>query len=1163
MPTAVRPALYATLACGALLWAAALANGETTPSPAASELTAERVERLQREVEAANELPEEVRVAAGEALRAALVELTAAAEFSARAEAFAEETTSVGDRVAEAKRQLDAVPSAAQALEDGSLPDLQKSLSELELRLAAERKALASAEAQPQTRAQRRKEVRARIAAVQESLKDAGSPTPATAANKHATLDVARGAERTAHRMALQQELLSLESELAKYDAEETADLLRLRADLASRQASHTEKAVQRLTERVKVLREADAADSVRKAHLEAVVATPVLKSHAERNQALAETAQAIARKLSQAEQDLKAAQDALSQLSKQFERARNKVETVGLTSSVGALLRKQRTTLPDTSLRQASVSARRSLIDETQYQLFEYGDERQELGDVDELARSIVAEAGAQDGDRAAFLEKASRELLDRKRDYLDSLLKTCNKYFDTLVELDTTDQQVVSLSRDYADFIDERVLWIRSGKLLSKDFGVDDSDLWLVNPSRWGGLAEALLGDARRHPVAYLAVASLFLFVLSRGRPLRRRLAETGEAAAKVNCRTLRPTLDAGATTLLIALAWPAACVLMAWRVGQAGGHDPFALAVGQGLLFLGLVWAPLELFRQVCRPRGLGEAHFAWAASTTEGIRRRLRWFTFLALPFAFLSAALLAIDKTNGHDSIERLAFIAGMLTLGLFAFRMLSPTGVLRGHVAYHPGGWVDRLRLFWPWLAAATPVSLAGLAFAGYYYTAQVLSLRLFVTCCFLSALVVLRSLLLRMLFLRRRALSIDQARERAAAANAAAAAAGEPGSSAAVAGIVTETPQSDLSAHSLQTRRLLTTGMFAASIVGLWLIWVQVLPALGMLDRYPLWSNSPGAAVAMAAPSPMGVAAPTGAADQKPAAAPRRAASEDLVTLSDLALALLIVFVTFVLARNGPGLLEMSVLQQLPLDASVRYAITTLVSYAIVLVGVVVSCSTIGLQWSQVQWLATALTFGLAFGLQEMFANFVAGLIILLERPIRVGDVVTVDDVSGVVSKIRIRATSITNWDRKEYVVPNKEFITGRLLNWTLSDKVNRIVINIGVAYGSDTDRARELLLEAANNHPLVLKDPPSIATFEGFGDNSLNLVLRAYLESLDGRLDVIHELHTAIDKAFRAEKIEIAFPQRDLHIRTAPGGLKLALDAEQAAPNESQEAA
>ena len=313
------------------------------------------------------------------------------------------------------------------------------------------------------------------------------------------------------------------------------------------------------------------------------------------------------------------------------------------------------------------------------------------------------------------------------------------------------------------------------------------------------------------------------------------------------------------------------------------------------------------------------------------------------------------------------------------------------------------------------------------------------------------------------------------------------------------------------------------------------------------MLDQWPLWTTTSSARVVEQELAPASsLAAET--SKSQPVATTRTEFHKTSITVSDVAVAILIAVITCLSARDVPGLLEISLLQRLPLDASVRYAITSLVSYGIVLLGVTVACSNIGLRWSQIQWLATALTFGLAFGLQEIFANFVAGLIILFERPVRVGDVVTVDDVTGVVSRIRIRATSITNWDRKEYVVPNKEFITGRLLNWTLSDKVNRIVINVGIAYGSDTERARELLLKAANDHDLILKDPPSVATFEGFGDNSLNFTLRTFLPGMENRLRVIHELHTAIDQAFRDAEIEIAFPQRDLHIRSAPEALGLA---------------
>ena len=200
-----------------------------------------------------------------------------------------------------------------------------------------------------------------------------------------------------------------------------------------------------------------------------------------------------------------------------------------------------------------------------------------------------------------------------------------------------------------------------------------------------------------------------------------------------------------------------------------------------------------------------------------------------------------------------------------------------------------------------------------------------------------------------------------------------------------------------------------------------------------------------------------------------------------------------------------------------------------------------------IGVGWSKVQWLVAAVTFGLGFGLQEIFANFVSGLIILFERPMRVGDVVTVSGVSGIVSRIRMRATTITDWDRKELIVPNKEFITGQLVNWTLSDRVLRIVFRVGVAYGSDTRLVHRLLLKAAAEHPSVLSDPPPQALFVAFADSTLAFELRVYVPGLEVYGAVQHELNTAIDSSFRTAGIEIAFPQCDVHVRSIDSVLSI----------------
>jgi small-conductance mechanosensitive channel len=226
-------------------------------------------------------------------------------------------------------------------------------------------------------------------------------------------------------------------------------------------------------------------------------------------------------------------------------------------------------------------------------------------------------------------------------------------------------------------------------------------------------------------------------------------------------------------------------------------------------------------------------------------------------------------------------------------------------------------------------------------------------------------------------------------------------------------------------------------------------------------------------------------------------------------------------------------------------MDRGIQFAITTLSRYAIVVVGLVMAFNQIGINWSKVQWLVAAMTVGLAFGLQEIFANFVSGLIILFERPMRVGDIVTSGEITGKVSQIQIRATTIQTWDNKELVVPNKEFVTGRLMNWTLTDPQLRISFLVGVAYGSDTAQVEQALYAVARQHPDVLKDPEPTVAFMNFGASSLDFDLRLSIPNLDVLMKVRHEINTAIDQAFRKANIEIPFPQQDLHVRTIAAGL------------------
>ncbi|WP_018652879.1 mechanosensitive channel MscK [Actinobacillus capsulatus] len=256
-------------------------------------------------------------------------------------------------------------------------------------------------------------------------------------------------------------------------------------------------------------------------------------------------------------------------------------------------------------------------------------------------------------------------------------------------------------------------------------------------------------------------------------------------------------------------------------------------------------------------------------------------------------------------------------------------------------------------------------------------------------------------------------------------------------------------------------------------------------------------------------------------------------------ITLLNLLVAFGILFVTYVLIRNLSGLLEALVFSNLKLSQGTPYTVTTLLTYLLIVLGATLAFATLGMSWSKLQWLFTALSVGLGFGMQEIVANFVSGIIILFERPVRIGDMITIGTFNGTVSKIRIRATTLIDNDSKEVIVPNKAFITERIVNWALTTSMTRLVISVGVAYGSDLDLVKRLLLQAAEENPSVLKDPAPVAYFLAFGASTLDHELRVHVGQISDRMRTVDELNRRINQLFAEHNIEIAFNQLDIFIK------------------------
>jgi potassium efflux system protein len=512
-----------------------------------------------------------------------------------------------------------------------------------------------------------------------------------------------------------------------------------------------------------------------------------------------------------------------------------------------------------------------------------------------------------------------------------------------------------------------------------------------------------------------------------------------------------------------------------------------------------------------KQVCRDGGLAIAHFGHEPAQIIAIRRGVGWLQWIGIPCVGLVVLADALGDELLIASVGRGALIVALSTLTLILWSWLGPKSPLS---LAHRGG-IFRLRATRRVIAVGLfliPIALIGATSGGYHYAAVQLGSRVVATLAIVTILLIARGLALRWLLIAYRRAAIRSNQERREALALARESVGHAESD--LPKMIEVGTAGELSHINEQAKQLLGLVVALVAAIGLFLVWHEFLPALQVVFGRELWINS---------------LATTGTAGEPV-----------WVTAGDLLLAVAILGMTVVACKNLPSLLEISLLQHLRWDAGARYAAQTLTRYILAIVGVIAAGYQLGIGWSSIQWLVAAMTVGLGFGLQEIFANFVSGIILLFERPVRIGDTVTINDVTGTVTRIQIRATTILDWDNKELIVPNKEFVTGNLVNWTLSSQSLRLVLKVGIAYGTDTRLATSLLYKIAAESTDVLKDPEPIVVFTEFGDSSLNFELRLFVAGTTAYRKARHELNLAINDTFRQHKIEIAFPQRDVHIRT-----------------------
>ena len=1037
-------------------------SGEIVETPSAADMSLKKLKSIRAEIEASTDLTDSAK-------KSTLAFLDQGIRFREQsdltkkdAESFAQTIQSAPKRIKEIEDELERPTplleseEVLKAVQDLDLENLENKIRQEEAALIASKADLLKLTDQIVKEENAPQELRKLINNAKEGVKEVekkldAAPPP----NEPAAVIEARRISLITEKAKYQAEITTSEQRLAGQVV--YMSLLKAERDLAERQVENRESLLKVWKEVAQDRRQREAEQAVvgaEAAKFEAYKLPEPVQKEFDENVLLAEALDKVTREEALAAKDLENKDAQVKALEQEFKLAQDRIK-IGLRSeAIGLALREQHRSLPSFSGYRQDSARRQARMSELQTAHLDVERRIRDLADLDEETSRILQSASPIPEEKQVILRENVISLLVDRRDLLEKLETGYRRYFNALKNLEFIDHQMVRLADEFRKFLELNLMWIQSSKFLGP------SDLkqlpaavgWLLNPAHWWQLLHEIWDSFKQSPVLW-GIAWLFGIALLLGRRRARKdLEMVAKRVSHLATDSFLFTLRALLGTAFLAAGWPFLFALLAWQLSSLPMSNEFTLAAITGFKSVAQTLALYGFFYYICCKQGLAQAHFKWSEDVRKTLQRNLWLLLRILLPIVFIMQMETTVEY---GDSLGRLAFIAITIGLSFFISRILRFSGpIVSDMIKNHPKGLLVRLRYIWFPLAVGFPLLMTLLAILGYFYhTALTLAGLAVQTYELVLILSVIYHLLSRWLVVAKRRLAYEEAKRKAEEA-AKERERDKQDTDSELEGLEVTIDEEEITVDQMdeQTRNLVRNIIFFTTIVGLWLIWDQVLPAFRSIVDIRLWSYSTEV---------------EGVARTVP------------ITVYSLLLAVVIAAITFVSARNLPGVLEIVLLNRFSLDAGARYAFTTISRYVITGLGVIIAFNTIGFRWSQLQWLLAALSVGIGFGLQEIVANFISGIIILFERPVRVGDIVTVDNTTGIVSRIRIRATTITDWNRKEYIVPNKEFVTGRLLNWTLSSKVNRLVVTVGVAFGSDTELARELLIRAADEHPLVLEDP------------------------------------------------------------------------------------
>ncbi|MBZ6065466.1 miniconductance mechanosensitive channel MscM [Aeromonas schubertii] len=823
----------------------------------------------------------------------------------------------------------------------------------------------------------------------------------------------------------------------------------------------------------------------------------PLLQEQQQYNSSLSLQLETIEESIDRVRQEQSRVDKRLQELSELGSALREQMEWLQVSDAYGEDLRGKLSELPAPY----PLPKLESLIVKTRVAKRQYDNELAELGDLAQ-ARSRVEQGETLDRPQQLVLDsllKARRQLLTRLLDASDSLLQDQTR----LKLLYSRQNSKIAEIRDQGS---NHLFWLPDTRPVSGELLLDTpAALGLaLKPGQWRQLIEALQVPPLSTRVTVFSALLILAYLWWRlGRDLLRVNQAIAPRIGKVTQDKFSLSSRLLLRALLASLPLPAMVFLLRYLY-QGAWEYPFANAVISSLGELWFLLFALLFTRHLCLERGLLALHFGWQPDRVARIWGHFRVLMLILIPSFFIQGIGDAYQGHALYDTLGRLAFIIGSLWLLLFFYRLnrerlpltWGQSDMSKPHLLHH---------FVWNSLMLAPLLAVGGALF-GYFFTARTLLRQLEVSLLCALLFMLIYYLARRWMLIQRRRLQFERAKARRAEILAQR----EQEEGLLESSEPNEEMELDLDTLSAHSLRLIRTLLMLGYTALLMFLWSDLMGAFSFLGNIELWQVSSTVG---------GIAQLEG------------------VTIKDLALTLFVLIITVVTARNLHSLLELSLLQHLNLTPGTGFAITTMAKYMVIVVGALSCFSLLGIDWSKTQWLVAALSVGLGFGLQEIFANFVSGLIILFEKPIRIGDTVTIRDLTGTVSRIKTRATTIVDWDRKEIIMPNKAFITEQFINWSLSDAITRVKIRIRIALHADPVQIQRLLEESILQCSLVLDTPTPEAFLVELTDSALIYELRVYVNNMDHRMPITHELHNRV--LGRLKELGLALPHQQIDIR------------------------